>query len=93
MKASVLFISAAALAVHLQANAAPLSCEMQSMLAGLAATARDQGKTPAQVQAALKKSGDLTNSEIKALIDIAFVHMKKSSPQEISQAVTMVCKK
>ena len=92
MKAPGVFVVLVALITHLHANASPLSCQMQSMLAGLTATARDQGKSPAQVRTTLQKGGDLTNSEIKALIDIAYVHMKKSSPQEISQAVLMVCK-
>ena len=86
MKAVGFFVVLGALITNFPVNAAPLSCQMQSMLAGLTATARDQGKLPAQVRATLQKGGDLTNSEIKALIDIAFVHMKKSSPQEISQA-------
>ena len=92
MKASGFFIVLAALMTHLHVDAAPLSCQMQSMLANVTAIARDQGKSPSQVRATLQKSGDLTNSEIKALIDIAFVHMKNSSPQEISQAVLLVCK-
>ena len=75
-----------------QAAAQRLSCEMQSMLAGLAATARDQGKSPAQLRAALRKAGDLTNTEIQALIDIAYVHMRNSPPSQVSQAVTLVCK-
>jgi hypothetical protein len=65
---------------------------MQSMLAELAAIARDQGKSPAQVKSALKKDGELTNAEVNALIEIAFVRMKNSSPKEISQAVALVCK-
>ena len=81
-----------ALALHQQLQAAPLSCQMQSMLAGVTAAARDQGKSPQQIKKTLQKDGELTNSEIKALIDIAFVHMKNSSPKEISQAVMLVCK-
>ena len=92
MKVAGFFVVLGMAITHLHVNAEPLSCQMQSMLAGLSASARDQGKSPAQIRTTLQKGGDLTNSEIKALIDIAFVHMKKSSPQEISQAVLMVCK-
>lgn len=92
MKTPRIFVVLVALMMHFHVNAEPLSCQMQSMLAGLTAIARDQGKSPTQVRTALQKGGDLTNSEIKALIDIAFIHMKKSSAQEISQAVLMVCK-
>ena len=92
MKALGSFLVLVTLMAHLHVNAAPLSCQMQSTLTGLVATARDQGKSPAQIRKTLQKGGDLTNSEIKALIDIVFVHMKNSSPQEISQAVLMVCK-
>ena len=73
-------------------SAAPLSCQMQSMLVFAAAVARDQGKSQAQVKTALKKDGELTNSEVKAVLDIVFVHLKNSQPAAISQIVQTMCK-
>jgi len=70
-----------------------LSCPMQAMLVRLAATARDTGSSRGQVATALAKAGDLSKSEINAVVSIVFDSMKNESPETISKTVSSICTK
>lgn len=93
MKILLLGLAAAvAMGAAQTSSAAPLSCEMQQLLTYTAALGRDKGWPPSKTREALKKGDELTNAEVKSVIDIVYVHMKNSTPKEIAQAVALVCK-
>lgn len=71
---------------------APLSCEMQMLLNGMAAMQRDQGVSRQANTLSTHRDTDLTKREIKEILDRVYVEKKDKTPDEIKDAVYRVCK-
>ena len=69
----------------------PLSCDMQMLLHGVAAIARDQGKSREEITKALQAGGDVTGSEIRLIIKNVFVNGKNMTPDEIKEGIYANC--
>ena len=69
----------------------PLSCEMQMMLNGLTAWERDQGVSRTQGVVARNTDGELTQQEIKQILDRVYVHQRSRTPDQIKDEVYRKC--
>ena len=70
---------------------APLSCEVQMLLNGLAAMQRDQGVSRTQNRLSTNKDTDLTPRETKEILDRVYVSKKDRTPDEIKNEVYERC--
>jgi hypothetical protein len=92
----LLSVSTSALAwipLTLSAAPPPLSCEIEALLNGTTAMHRDAGAS--RIANALNKNpdGELTNREIKEILDRVYIHQKNRTPDQIKDAVYGNCKK
>lgn len=70
-----------------EAAQAPLSCDMKTLLVGMAALNRDIGVTRDQSPIAKNPDGELTKAEIKWILDKVYVQGAGKSPDAIKDAV------
>ena len=71
---------------------APLSCEMQMILNGMAAMQRDQGVSRQANTLSTNRDTDLTKRETKEILDRVYIDKKNNTPDEIKDAVYRACK-
>lgn len=88
---SILIMSLLPTATH--AAPPPLSCEMESLLNGLAAMQRDQGVSRKDNALIKNPDDELTKQEIKEILDRVYLHQKSKTPDQIKDAVYAACKK
>ena len=93
----LLSVSASALAIFplalLAAAPPPLSCEMEALLNGTTAMHRDAGASRNANALNKNPDGELTNREIKEILDRVYIHQKNRTPDQIKDAVYENCKK
>lgn len=76
-----------------QAGPAPLSCNMQMLLTGITAMQRDQGVSRKDAKIANTQDTDLTNKEIKTILDRVYVKGKNQTPDQIKDDVYRKCER
>lgn len=75
-----------------QAEPAPLSCNMQMMLTGMAALRRDQGVARQDTEIGKNKDSELTKKEVKTILDRVYIEGKNQTPDQIKDDVYRKCK-
>ena len=70
----------------------PLSCRMQVLLHMTYATSRDSGRSRRESYDVINSGGDLTQSEIKLILDNIYIKYKDKSPEEIGNIIHRRCK-
>lgn len=76
---------------QVQAQPAPLSCNMQMLLTGTTALLRDQGTSRKDARIANDPDTDLTKKEIKTILDRVYVAGKNQTPDQIKDDVYRRC--
>ena len=76
---------------QVQAQVAPLSCGMQMMLTGMTALHRDKGVPREGAPIVTSKTGELTQKEIKTILDRVYVSGKNQTPDQIKDDVYKRC--
>jgi len=71
----------------------PLSCEMQMMLTAGTAMERDMGKPREKTVVGLNADRELTNREIKKILDRVYVQGKYETIDQIKDDVYRQCKR
>lgn len=85
------FLIAHGVSSQVQAQPAPLSCNMQMLLNGTTALFRDQGIARKDAKIANTPDTDLTKKEIKTILDRVYVTGKNQTPDQIKDDVYRRC--
>lgn len=78
--------------IQVQAQPAPLSCNMKMMLTGVTAMLRDQGTSRKDAKIANDPNSELTKKEIKTILDRVYIAGKNQTPDQIKDDVYKRCK-
>lgn len=73
------------------AVSAPLSCRMQKLLVASSAMRRDGGATKSNVKATLASGGDLTQAELKAVVDLVYGELKRMPAEAAGEVAFERC--
>lgn len=71
--------------------AAPLSCEVESLLNGMTAMQRDQGVSRQATAVNANPDGELTKREVKEILDRVYKNQRTRTPDQIKDAVYAAC--